>query len=142
MTTAIPQYPSSIRVAVGLWLATATFGVLNSAFYWSQFGTLQSALAERKVEAPTEAATALLTFHSITMGLFALIFVIFSLQLRKGRGWTRLVLTFGAVLELFFLLGQGITPEGLLVGVLVFGALLTTWWQTSTDWLAEVRAAR
>ncbi|GAA2782952.1 hypothetical protein [Crossiella cryophila] len=141
MAAGIP-HPASIRVAVGLWLATATFGVLNTIFYWTQYDTVRDALIREKVAEAEKIATTLLTFHSTTMVFFGVLYVAFGLLLRQGRSWARLALTIAAVLHLIFTLRQGLTAEGLLVAVLLAGALLTSWWRTSTDWLLAVKTAR
>ncbi|MGW0516639.1 hypothetical protein [Crossiella sp. NPDC003009] len=139
---AVSPHPGSIRIAVGLWLATATFGVLNTIFYWTQYGTVRDALTQQKVPDPEKVATTLLTFHSVTMVFFGIIYVGFGLLLRRGFSWARLALTIAAVLQLVFMLRQGLTAEGLLIAVLLTGALLTSWWRNSTDWLIAVKTAR
>lgn len=135
-------HPQSVRVAVGLWLATATFGVLNTIYYWTQFGAVRDALAKLGSADPAQGASTLLTFHSVTMVLFAVPYVLFALLLRRGRPWARVALTAVAVLELLYLVGQGVNAEGVLIAMLLAGALLTSWWRTSTDWLLEVKATR
>ena len=136
----------SVRTAVAVWLALATFCTLEVLLTWFEQSNIRRALVDSGI-VPPEGVDALLNNvlwqKTIFQLGFAVVYIVLALLLRKGYAWTRVALIAVSVFHVFLLLSGGSFNAVLvLILVLVTGALMMTWRQATTDWLASVRDER
>ncbi|WP_143261664.1 hypothetical protein [Allokutzneria sp. NRRL B-24872] len=136
----------SVRTAVAVWLALSTFCALDVLLTWLEQSNIRKAVADAGI-VPPESVDAFLNNvlwqKTIFQLGFAVVYIILAVLLRKGFAWTRVALIAASVFHVFLLLSGGsFNAVLILIIALVTGALMMTWRQPTTDWLATAREAR
>ncbi|MCP3798998.1 hypothetical protein NLX83_06990 [Allokutzneria sp. A3M-2-11 16] len=135
-----------VRTAVAVWLALATFCTLEVLLTWFEQAKIRRALVDSGIVPETavdEFLNNVLWQKTVFQLGFAVVYIVLALFLRRGLAWTRVALIAVSVFHVFLLLSGGSFNVVLvLILVLVTGALMLTWRQPTTDWLASVRDQR
>ncbi|MFB9905209.1 hypothetical protein [Allokutzneria oryzae] len=136
----------SVRTAVAVWLALATFCTLDVLMTWFEHAALRRSLVDSGIATPDNVDVLLnnvLWQKTVFQLAFAVVYIVLALLLRRGHAWTRIALIAVSVFQVFLLLSGGsLNPVVILILALATGALMLTWRQSTTDWLAAVRAER
>ncbi|MCR3746576.1 hypothetical protein [Lentzea californiensis] len=126
--------PRSVRIAAGLWLATAVFVLFTTAGLWFQRG---------EVYRLTGWTSAQVTSFLGTLTAAAVIFVAAYAWLTrlflKRRKWARVALSAVAIVHMVWILFVGISASSLVTLLLICAAIVFTWQARTAQWLAEVR---
>lgn len=126
--------PKSVRIAVGLWLATAVFVLFTTAGLWFQRGQVR----ELTGWSPEQVTGFLLTLTVVAV-IFALIYGWLTRLFLKRTRWARIALSLIAIAHLLWLLRLGISTANLVTLLLICVAIVFTWQPRTAQWLAEVR---
>ncbi len=144
--------PSQVNIAFWLYIAAAVLSVVSGIITVVRvLGSRQAAIdaltngnTTLKGITVQQAADASVAFGTvlaiITLLFWAITFVVFALQMRRGRGWARIVLTVLTVISLLNL------PWGYGAGALqVIAAIVATiliWLRPASEYFAAVKASR
>jgi hypothetical protein len=130
----VNEAPRPVRIAVGLWLATAVFVVFTTAGLWFQRGEVQEL---------TKWSSGQVTGFLATLSVVALIFVAAYAWLCRlflgRRNWARIALSIIAIVHMIWILFLGISAANLVTLLLICAAIVFTWQRATAQWLAEVR---
>ncbi len=126
--------PRPVRIAVGLWLATAVFVLFVTAGLWFQRGQVQ----ELTRWTPGQVTTFLTTL-TVIAALFAAAYVWLTRLFLRRRNRARVALSVIAVLHMIWLLFLGVSPANLVTLLLICIAIVFTWQSRTAQWFAEVR---
>ncbi|SDN16217.1 hypothetical protein [Allokutzneria albata] len=136
----------SVRTAVAVWLALATFCTLDVLITWLEHARLRQAVVDQGLATPDNVDAVLdraLWQKTVFQLVFAVAYILLALLLRRGHAWTRVALITVSVFQVFMLFTWGgLGPVLILILVLATGGLMLTWRQATTDWLASVRDER
>jgi len=126
--------PRPVRIAVGLWLATAVFVLFTTAGLWFQRGQIQQLTGW----SPGEVTSFLLTL-TVASAIFAGIYAWLTRLFLRRRSWARIALSLVAIAHMLWLLRLGISAANLVTLLLICVAIVFTWQPRTAQWLAEVR---
>lgn len=126
--------PRQVRIAVGLWLATAVFVLFTAAGLWFQRGEI-----ERLSGKPSGEVTNFLLALTVGAVLFAGLYGWLTRLFLKRRNWARIALSLVAILHMLWLLLVGVSPASLVTLLLICVAIVFTWQSRTAQWFAEVR---
>ncbi|SDF62826.1 hypothetical protein SAMN05216553_102401 [Lentzea fradiae] len=126
--------PRPVRVAVGLWLATAVFVLFTTAGLWFQRGEIER-LSGRSSGDVTDFLLAL----SVVGVLFAALYGWLTRLFLKRRNWARVALSVVAVAHMLWLLVVGVSAANLVTLLLICVAIVFTWQRAAAQWTEEVR---
>ena len=126
--------PRQVRIAVGVWLATAVFVLFTTAGLWFQRGEI-----ERLSKKPPGEVTTFLIALTVVAVIFAGLYVWLTRVLLKRRNWARIALSVIAIVHMLWLLAIGISPASLVTLLLIVVAIVFTWQARTAQWFAEVR---
>ena len=126
--------PRQVRIAVGLWLATAVFVLFTTAGLWFQRGEI-----ERLSGKPPGEVTNFLLALTVGAVVFAGLYVWLTRLFLKRKNWPRIALSLVAILHMLWLLLIGVSPASLVTLLLISVAIVFTWQTRTAQWLAEVR---
>ncbi|MFD5824259.1 hypothetical protein [Lentzea sp. NPDC060358] len=126
--------PKPVRVAVGLWLATAVFTLFTTAGLWWQRGEIEQ-LSGRSSGDVTNFLVALTVISAVLAALYGWLTRAF---LRR-RGWARPALSVVAIVHMLWVLVVGVSAANLVTLLLICVAIVFTWQRTAAQWVAEVR---
>jgi Na+/melibiose symporter-like transporter len=126
--------PRQVRIAVGVWLATAVFVLFTAAGLWFQRGEI-----ERLSKKPPGEVTTFLVALTVVAVIFAGLYVWLTRVFLKRRNWARIALSLIAIVHMLWLLVVGISPASLVTLLLIVVAIVFTWQARTAQWFAEVR---
>jgi hypothetical protein len=126
--------PRPVRIAVGLWLATAVFMLFTTAGLWFQRGEI-----ERISGRPPGEVTNFLVALTVVAVIFAAGYAWLTWQFLKRKNWPRVLLSVVAIVHMIWLLLVGVSPANLVTLLLICVAIVFTWQARTAQWLAEVR---
>lgn len=126
--------PRQVRIAVGLWLATAVFVLFTAAGLWFQRGEI-----ERLSGKPPGEVTNFLLALTVGAVLFAGLYGWLTRLFLKRRNWARVALSLVAILHMLWLLLVGVSPASLVTLLLICIAIVFTWQSRTAQWFTEVR---
>lgn len=126
--------PRPVRIAVGLWLATAVFVLFTAVGLWIQRGEVQ-----RLTGWDSGQVTGFLTTLTVAAVVFAAIYAWLTRLFLRRRNWARIALSFVAVVHMLWLLRLGVSAANLVTLLLICVAIVFTWQPRTAQWLAEVR---
>jgi hypothetical protein len=126
--------PRPVRVAVGLWLATAVFVLFTTAGLWFQRGEIEQ-LSGRSSGDVTNFLVALTVVGVVFAALYGWLTRMFLLR----RNWARAALSVVAIGHMLWLLIVGVSAANLVTLLLICVAIVFTWQRAAAQWVAEVR---
>ncbi len=126
--------PRQVRIAVGLWLATAVFVLFTTAGLWFQRGEI-----ERLSGRPPGEVTNFLIALTVVAVIFAGVYAWLTRLFLKRTGWARIALSLLAIAHMLWLLIVGVSAANLVALLLICAAIVFTWQARTAQWLAEVR---
>ncbi|GAB2824174.1 hypothetical protein [Lentzea nigeriaca] len=126
--------PRPVRIAVGLWLATAVFMLFTAAGLWFQRGEI-----ERISGKPPGEVTNFLVALTVVTVIFAAVYALLTWQFLKRKSWPRVLLSVVSIVHMIWLLLVGVSPANLVTLLLICVAIVFTWQARTAQWLAEVR---
>ncbi|MFI6098797.1 hypothetical protein ACIA8G_24850 [Lentzea sp. NPDC051213] len=126
--------PRPVRIAVGLWLATAVFVLFTTAGLWFQRGQVQELTKWSSGQVTSFLAT--LTGAAV---IFVAAYVWLTRSFLKRKNWARIALSFLSIVHMIWLLFLGISAANLVTLLLICAAIVFTWQARTAQWLAEVR---
>lgn len=126
--------PKPVRIAVGLWLATAVFVLFTTAGLWFQRGQVQELTNWSSGQ-----VTSFLVTLTVVAVIFAAAYALLAWTFLRRRNWARVVLSFLAIVHMVWLLFLGISAANLVTLLLICAAIVFTWQRAAAQWLAEVR---
>jgi hypothetical protein len=126
--------PRQVRIAVGLWLATAVFVLFTTAGLWFQRGEI-----ERLSGKPPGEVTNFLIALTVGAVIFAGLYAWLTRLFLKRRNWARIALSLVSIVHMLWLLLVGVSPATLVTLLLICAAIVFTWQARTAQWLAEVR---
>lgn len=126
--------PKPVRIAVGLWLATAVFVLFTTAGLWFQRGQVQELTNWSSGQ-----VTSFLVTLTVVAVIFAAAYASLAWTFLRRRNWARVVLSFLAIVHMVWLLFLGISAANLVTLLLICAAIVFTWQRAAAQWLAEVR---
>ncbi|MEV6244506.1 hypothetical protein [Lentzea sp. NPDC051838] len=126
--------PRSVRIAVGVWLATAVFVLFTNAGLWFQRGEI-----ERLSKKSPGEVTIFLVVLTVIAVIFAGLYVWLTRVFLKRRNWARIALSLISILHMLVLLAVGVSPATLVTLLLICVAIVFTWQARTAQWIAEVR---
>jgi Na+/melibiose symporter-like transporter len=130
----VTDAPRQVRIAVGLWLATAVFVLFTSIGLWFQRGEI-----ERLSGRPSGDVTNFLVALSIVAVILAALYGWLTRLFLKRRNWARIALSLVAIGHMLWLLVVGVSAANLVTLLLICVAIVFTWQRATAQWLAEVR---
>ncbi|MEU0877914.1 hypothetical protein ABZ345_04900 [Lentzea sp. NPDC005914] len=126
--------PRQVRIAVGVWLATAVFVLFTTAGLWFQRGEI-----ERLSNRPPGEVTNFLISLTVVAVIFAGLYAWLTRLFLRRRNWARIALSLVAIAHMLWLLIVGVSPATLVTLLLICVAIIFTWQSATAQWLAEVR---
>ena len=126
--------PRPVRIAVGVWLATAVFVLFTAAGLWFQRGEI-----ERMSQKPPGEVTTFLVALTVVAVIFAGLYAWLTRVFLQRRNWARIALSLIAIVHMMWLLLVGISPASLVTLLLICVAIVFTWQARTAQWFAEVR---
>ena len=128
------ETPRAVRIATGLWLATAVFVVFTTVGLWFQRGEVQRLTGWTSGQVTSFLAT--LTGVAL---VFVVAYTVLTRLFLKRRNWARITLSFVAIAHMVWILFVGISASNLVTLLLICAAIVFTWQASTAQWLAEVR---
>lgn len=125
--------PTAVRVAAGLWLATAVFAVLTLIGIW----VLRDDLARQAGVQVGDVTSVLVALTIVTLA-FGGAYVWLTSKLYQARKWARAALSAIGVVHMLWLLITGVSAASLVTLVLISVAVVLTWQPSTAKWMAEV----
>ncbi|TWP47757.1 hypothetical protein FKR81_30915 [Lentzea tibetensis] len=125
--------PTAVRVAAGLWLATAVFAVLTLIGIW----VLRDDLARQAGVQVGDVTSVLIALTIVTLA-FGAAYVWLTSKLYQARKWARIGLSAIGVVHMLWLLVTGVSAASLVTLVLISVAVVLTWQPSTAKWMAEV----
>ncbi|HUQ58030.1 hypothetical protein [Lentzea sp.] len=126
--------PRPVRIAVGLWLATAVFILFTTAGLWFQRGEIEQ-LSGRSSDDVTNFLIAL----TVVGVVFAALYGWLTRMFLQRRNWARAALSIVAIGHMLWLLVVGVSAASLVTLLLICVAIVFTWQRAAAQWVAEVR---
>ncbi|MFD4643030.1 hypothetical protein ACFWN2_37370 [Lentzea sp. NPDC058436] len=126
--------PRTVRIATGLWLATAVFVLFTTAGLWFQRGEVQ-----RLTDWTSGQVTSFLATLTAVALVFVVAYVLLTRLFLKRKNWARITMSFVAIAHMVWILFVGISASNLVTLLLLCAAIVFTWQTSTAKWLAEVR---
>lgn len=128
------EAPRQVRIAVGVWLATAVFVLFTAAGLWFQRGEIE----QLSKKTPGEVTSFLIAVTVVSV-IFAGLYAWLTRMVLRRRNWARIALSLTSIVHMLLLLAVGISPASLVTLLLICVAIVFTWQARAAQWFAEVR---
>jgi uncharacterized protein YybS (DUF2232 family) len=126
--------PRPVRIAVGLWLATAVFVVFTTAGLWFQRGEVQ----ELTGWTSGQVTSFLATLSGVAL-IFVVAYAVLTRLFLRRKNWARIALSLIAIVHMIWILFVGVSASNLVTLLLICFAIVFTWQARTAQWIAEVR---
>ncbi|WNV91034.1 hypothetical protein [Umezawaea sp. Da 62-37] len=131
MTETTTPPPTALRGAVGVWLATAVFGLFTVGYLWIRPD------AVREVLRPGGSIADVLGPLTVAALVFGGAYAVFAPMLLRGKRWARGALTATAALHLLWVMLPGVSVAGFITVLMIGIAAVLTWRRSTAHWLKE-----
>ncbi|MER5265869.1 hypothetical protein ABTZ99_27670 [Actinosynnema sp. NPDC002837] len=129
------QPPAVVRGAVAVWLALGAFLLLENVVLWLRRDEFEQAAA-RAGDDPA-AVPGLLAQLTVVAVAFTIGYGLFGWLLRRGRRWSRGVLTGVAVLHVLWIVLPGASAVNVVTLLLIGVGLAFTWLPGTAQWVKQ-----
>ncbi|XVS64082.1 hypothetical protein ACQPYE_38525 [Actinosynnema sp. CA-299493] len=129
------QPPAVVRGAVAVWLALGVFLLLENAVLWLRRAEFEEA-AVRAGDDPAD-VPGLLAQLTVVAVAFTIGYGLFGWLLKRGRRWSRGVLTGVAVLHVLWIVLPGASAVNLVTLLLIAVGLAVTWLPGTAQWVKQ-----
>jgi hypothetical protein len=126
--------PKPVRIAVGLWLATAVFVLFTVVGLWFQRGHVQEL-----TKWSSDQVTSFLVTLTVVAVIFAAAYAWLTRAFLRRKNWARVALSVISIVHMIWILFLGVSAANLVTLLLICVAIVFTWQSRTAQWLAEVR---